>query len=72
MTQTEQRAVLTPLLRAATLAVRIEKRLTVADQVGWPADVSADLAVARGHMRTAKAALVAAQVRERWARRQGR
>ena len=72
MTEAEHRAVMKPLLRAAAMAARIEKRLTISEQVGWPVDVSHDLAVARGLLAHARAEYTTAQARQRFQRRHGR
>jgi hypothetical protein len=72
MNATEQRAVLVPLLRSITLATRLAKRQSIAAQVGWPVDVTADVAEARRLLRQAQLELGAAQARERFERRVGR
>jgi len=64
MTKGENRDVITPLLRAAALLARIEKRVTIAEQVGWPVDVSADVAEGRRLLRQSRLELGAAHARQ--------
>lgn len=72
MTEAERRAVMVPLLRAAALAANIEKRLTISEQVGWPVDVSEDVAEGQRLLRQAQVELGVAQARERFQVRHGR
>jgi hypothetical protein len=67
MNQSEYRAVMVPLLKAAALTARLEKRRTIAAEVGWPMpDPSAEVAEGRRLLRQARLELGAAQARVRF------